>query len=102
MRAAAGFALVFLGLFMPLHAAENQAADDQGKLVYEAQCVPCHGMAGEGGYGAKLATPHLAHARNKADLIKIIARGIPGTNMPSFGLLADIEIAQAAAYVQTL
>jgi cytochrome c oxidase cbb3-type subunit III len=97
MRAAAGFVLAFLGFLAP-----TQAADDQGKVVYEAQCVPCHGMAGEGGYGAKLATPHLAHARSKADIIKIIAGGIPGTNMPSFGLLADIEIAQAAAYVQTL
>jgi cytochrome c oxidase cbb3-type subunit 3 len=96
MRAAAGFVLALLGFLTPMR------ADDQGKLVYEAQCVPCHGMAGEGGYGAKLATPHLAHARTKADIIKIIQRGLPGTNMPSFGLLADIEIEQAAAYVQTL
>jgi putative heme-binding domain-containing protein len=91
-----------LSLFTLLAPLAVKAADGQGKVVYEAQCAPCHGMAGEGGYGARLAVPHLAHARTKADIIKIVQRGLPGTNMPSFGLLPDIEIAEAASYVQTL
>jgi putative heme-binding domain-containing protein len=91
--------LALWSLPAPLTAA---AADDQGKVVYEAQCAPCHGMAGEGGYGARLATPHLAHARNKADIIKVVRQGLPGTTMPSFGLLPDVEIAQVSGYVQLL
>jgi cytochrome c oxidase cbb3-type subunit 3 len=94
--------LVVATLFSLSLLSNLQAAEDQGKVVYEAQCSPCHGMTGEGGYGAKLAVPHLAHARTKSEIFKVVQRGLPGTNMPSFGLLPDLEISQVAAYVQKL
>ncbi len=93
------------GAFLLLVSSLNAATPNgiaQGKSLYQAQCAPCHGMTGEGGYGPTLNRVRLLHAPDHATLFRVVKGGIPGTNMPGFGLLPDAEIEEVAQYVRTL
>jgi putative heme-binding domain-containing protein len=74
---------------------------EQGKRWYDTQCASCHGVRGDGGRGANLATPRLRRAPDEEALIRVITRGIPGTEMPRAPLTAQ-QVRQVAAYVRTL
>lgn len=77
-----------------------QGDEDHGFLVYDANCVRCHGDDGEGRAGPKLATE--AIATRDAELLahQILA----GRNlMPGFAdELDDQEVADLIAYLRTL
>lgn len=100
-RASVISAVFFL---LPLNAiCQGDVADiAQGKLLYQAQCAPCHGMTGEGGYGAPLNRVRLLHAPDNKTMFRVVKGGIAGSNMPGFGLLPDREIEQVVQYVRTL
>lgn len=94
------FKLVLLCCAFALTAFGNAAQPD-GKQLYQTHCAACHGQTGEGGSGPTLATPRLVRAANEASLIKIIKEGIAGTEMPSSRLdVAQIEL--LAEFVQEL
>jgi cytochrome c oxidase cbb3-type subunit 3 len=74
-----------------------------GKRLFDAQCAWCHGADGVGGMGPSLQSPTLRHARGDTDLVTIVRRGIPGTEMPSFEIsLTDNMAWRTAAYVRSL
>jgi putative heme-binding domain-containing protein len=54
--------------------------------VYAALCVGCHGPTGVGVGGIDLRQGPLPRAASDAALTALLARGIPGTGMPSFRL----------------
>ncbi len=92
---------------LPPTAVKFPAGDaTRGAAVFAQNCVPCHGEKGEGRIGATLQKdwPGL----NVDALIdSTIARGVAGSKMPAWaksngGPLSDQEIADAAAFVQTL
>ncbi len=64
----------------------------QGREVYSRNCVGCHGAAGQGGTGSKLADGVVTTAfPDPADQFAIIANG--KNQMPAFtGKLSDDEI----------
>jgi mono/diheme cytochrome c family protein len=77
-----------------------------GAVVYQANCVMCHGERGEGRFGATLAK---AWPSSEPDtyLQQVVRQGIAGSIMPAWaqangGPLADAEIADVAAFVLTL
>ncbi|HSR47298.1 MAG TPA: c-type cytochrome [Anaerolineales bacterium] len=77
-----------------------------GSVVYQANCVMCHGERGEGRFGASLAK---AWPSTEPDIYlqQVVRQGIAGSIMPAWaqangGPLADAEIADVAAFVQTL
>lgn len=72
-----------------------------GERTYRTQCSYCHGPRGEGGRGATLARPRLVHAPDDAAMFKVIADGIPDSEMPGHWLTAH-EIWQLVAFVRTL
>lgn len=74
---------------------------DAGGKFFQVHCALCHGPRGEGGRGPVLALPALSRATDDAALVRIIAGGIPGTEMPA-SLLRPAEIAQLAAFVKSL
>jgi len=82
-------------------AQDQTAAVQAGRRWYMTQCANCHGVNGDGGRGANLATPNLRHAASHQDLLNVIARGIPGTEMPRSALTAT-QVAEVAAFVKTL
>jgi cytochrome c oxidase cbb3-type subunit 3 len=59
-----------------------------GERLFQVNCAGCHGPHGEGSRGPTLAQPHLPRAANEAAIVKIIAQGIHGTEMPPFKLEA--------------
>jgi len=76
------------------------AAED-GAAIYKAKCAACHGAAGEGKMGPKLAgTSHtpdqIAEALTKGEAGKKAPHG-----KPMAGLTAD-QATAVAAYVKTL
>jgi len=87
-------------LLLGCHAAV--AADvAAGEHIYRTQCSYCHGPRGEGGRGATLARPRLLHAPDDAAMSKVIADGIPDSEMPGHWLTPQ-EISQLVAFVRTL
>jgi mono/diheme cytochrome c family protein len=89
-----------------------------GAKVYNARCVQCHGVSGDGnGPAAEYLKPRPRDYRRgifkftstpygskptRADLIRTIRRGIVGTSMPSFALLPTKEIEAVTDYVLAL
>ena len=78
---------------------ENMAV---GEKLFQGQCAPCHGPAGDGGRGANLARPKLRNASNIEELFRLIKRGIPGTEMPSAWQMNDREVWLVTSFVESL
>jgi mono/diheme cytochrome c family protein len=87
--------------------------------LYREHCAPCHGIEGDGaGPTAVFLNPYPRDFRRGVfkfkstagvttpptdeDLRGILVRGMPGTSMPSFRLLADDELDALVHYVKYL
>ena len=78
---------------------------NQGAMLYEQNCVVCHGQEGQGRVGAQLAK---AWPGIRPDLTvkTIISNGVDGTAMPAWsqengGPLSDTQINDLVAYLMT-
>ncbi len=71
-----------IGLLLTIAMQFAAAAPDPEKL-YEEHCIACHAPNRLGGMGPALLPEALARLK-KADAYKIIAEGLPATQMPSF------------------
>lgn len=80
---------------------ENQAA---GKAAYTAKCSSCHGAEGQGMIGPNLTDSHWLHGQGKrADLVKIINKGVPEKGMPAWAdMMAENEIIAVAGFIFSL
>jgi putative heme-binding domain-containing protein len=83
--------------------AGNEQAVAEGREIYNRACTACHGPDGAAGDRAPgLGIPGRRYLRNTdRDLFDAIAKGIPGTPMPSVGL-AENDTWKVAAYVRAL
>src|SRR5262245_32495527 len=95
-------------------------SDQQGnpRGLYREHCAHCHGITGDGsGPTAEFLNPYPRDYRKGQfkfkstpvgqkpthdDLKKIVLEGVPGTAMPSFKLLPDIEVESLVDYVKYL
>jgi quinohemoprotein ethanol dehydrogenase len=70
---------------------------DEGKKVYEGNCLACHGNEGSGGHNG----PDLQLSQTAEDAKKVIERvKTGGTTMPAFAdLLTEAQIQNVAAYI---
>ena len=72
----------------------------EGQSVYQKNCVACHGGAGEGGVGKKLAGG-VVPTGPLNDHLGVMVNGVPGTAMQAFGAqLNEIELASVVTYVR--
>jgi cytochrome c oxidase cbb3-type subunit 3 len=99
----------FVGLILtpsPGGAQVEASSDEEdlarGRLHYIASCARCHGVEGGGGEGPPLARSTLTRAPDDRALMRIMARGIPGTGMSGARWLAPSELRQVALYVRSL
>ena len=101
-------------------AAGPVGSDEQGnpRGLYREHCAHCHGISGDGaGPTAAFLNPYPRDYRKGQfkfkstpvgqkpthdDLKKIVLEGIPGTAMPSFKLLPDLEVEAMIEYVKYL
>jgi len=101
-------------------AAGPVGSDEQGnpRGLYREHCAHCHGISGDGvGPTAAFLNPYPRDYRKGQfkfkstpvgqkpthdDLKKIVLEGIPGTAMPSFKLLPDLEVEALVDYVKYL
>jgi mono/diheme cytochrome c family protein len=95
-------------------------SDERGnpRGLYREHCAHCHGITGDGsGPTAVFLNPYPRDYRKgqfkfkstpvgqkptHADLKKIVLEGVPGTAMPSFKLLPDLEVEALVDYVKYL
>jgi len=101
-------------------AAGPVGSDEQGnpRGLYREHCAHCHGISGDGaGPTAAFLNPYprdyrkgqfkfkstpIGQKPTHDDLKKIVLEGIPGTAMPSFKLLPDLEVEAMIEYVKYL
>jgi cytochrome c oxidase cbb3-type subunit I/II len=86
--------------------AAPDALTEAGKRVYEAHCIRCHGMSGDGnGPDARKYRPRppaFSGMRPSFEGARhVIQNGVPGTAMPSWTLLTPPEIQAVTYYIRT-
>lgn len=74
----------------------------QGKKLFEATCVRCHGMDAAGLTGPSLIRPKLRHAPDMASFAMVVEQGIPGTGMPSNWAISDGDCHLLYVYINAL
>lgn len=73
---------------------------DAGKIIFETNCVACHGADLHGGVGPNLTDAEWIHGGSFADIQKTITDGVPAKGMITWGpILGAEKIAQVSAYV---
>ncbi len=88
-----------------------------GKTIYENRCSGCHGLDGKGkGPGSaqldikprdftrgiyKFKSGMAGVMPSNDDLLKTLNQGIPGSSMPSFRLLTEVEKQAVIEYIKT-
>jgi DMSO reductase family type II enzyme heme b subunit len=97
-------------------AGAQASAPAPGKGLYDKHCALCHGVEGKGdGPGAELLLPRprdftagkykirtTLQLPSDEDLVRVIAKGMPGTSMPAWeGALKPAEIQAVVAYLKT-
>jgi cytochrome c oxidase cbb3-type subunit III len=81
----------------------NAEAMEQGKVVFQAKCMACHGMNGEGLIGPNLTDDHWIHGGKITDIRKVVIEGVLEKGMLAWkGQLSDSEINNVVAYIWTL
>ena len=74
----------------PPNPAPVAAADtpDGFRRIWDGRCAGCHGADGVLGAGRPMNDPAYLAAIPKAEMIRVIRDGVPGTRMPAFGGIA--------------
>ena len=95
-------------LLLPSTAFAGDAA--KGKTAYSANCMACHGDAGDGNGPAAMALdpkpndftkPSYWEGKTDEDVKKVIKSGKPGTTMAPFPQLTDEQLDDLVAYLRT-
>lgn len=95
-----------------------EPGSDLGQRVYENHCAACHGLAGDGNGPAaawlfpkprdfnsglfKIQSTPAGSLPTDEDLFQTITRGMPGSSMPSFTYLSDVQRRATVQYVKHL
>ena len=74
-----------------------------GKGVFQQNCIPCHGQAGEGTIGPNLTDDYWIHGGKPINLYNTVTTGVPEKGMISWKtVLKEDQIKSVVAYVMTL
>ncbi|MEE3373044.1 MAG: c-type cytochrome [Planctomycetota bacterium] len=76
---------------------------NQGRNFFRVYCARCHGLNARGAKGPDLTDGVFRHARNDDELYRVIANGIPGTDMAGFSDGTDTTVVlswQMVAYIR--
>ena len=84
--------------------AGDAQAIESGRLKFRMSCSGCHGLRAKGGRsGPDLTRGAFAAGDTDADLYRVIAKGVPGAEMPGFSdSFEPDELWQVVSYVRSL
>jgi cytochrome c oxidase cbb3-type subunit III len=83
--------------------ASDPRAAETGRWTFRILCAPCHGIRAEGGRGPDLTLGTYSAGDRDADLFRVIARGVPGTEMAAYaGRVEDQEIWRLVGYIRSV
>jgi len=71
-----------------------------GGILYNANCVACHGVDGSGDLGPSLNTQAFLTVVPDDFLVKTIIRGRPGTGMPAWRYLSNADVASIVRFLR--
>src|SRR5271155_5575329 len=78
-------------------------AAEQGRVMFRIYCAPCHGIHAKGGRGPDLTLGTYAFGDRDRDLFRVIARGVPGSEMAGYaGRVEDESIWRLVSYVRSV
>jgi cytochrome c oxidase cbb3-type subunit 3 len=78
----------------------EEAKVERGRLLYVANCAPCHGHFGFDGRAPDLYRSALVARDKSGDVIApVIRAGRPGVGMPSFAFLTDAQIGDLTGFL---
>lgn len=73
---------------------------DEGKAIYMANCVACHGPELKGGIGVNLTDTEWIHGGTREQITATITNGVLDKGMPTWGpVLGPEKVAKVAAFV---
>lgn len=76
---------------------------EEGKKLYAASCIACHGASGEGGVGPNLTDDYWLHGGSIGDVFKTIKLGVVEKGMQSWkDVFSATQIAQISSYVKSI
>jgi putative heme-binding domain-containing protein len=90
-------------LFLAGVAALAQTPASPGQRIFRAHCSYCHGTGGEGGRAPDLTVTAGRMADPDAELYRIIANGIPGSEMAAYsGQLSEGDLRLVVAFLRSI
>lgn len=82
---------------------DDQAGIANGKAIFDANCMACHGLAGEGTVGPNLTDDYWLHGGSISDIFKTIKYGIPEKGMISWqSTIKPKDMQDVANYILSL
>jgi|HubBroStandDraft_6_1064221.scaffolds.fasta_scaffold117273_4 putative heme-binding domain-containing protein len=83
--------------------ASDPNAAELGRVMFRIYCAPCHGIHAKGGRGPDLTLGTYAFGDKDRDLFRVIARGIPGSEMAGYaGRVEDESIWRLVSYIRSV
>ena len=91
-------------------ATNGVAGPEEGRAIYVAKCLACHGEKGQGDGPAAMALPKKPRdftspdfwaSTNNAQVRRVITTGLPGTIMRKFPM-PDRQLDDLVAYLRSL
>ncbi len=86
-----------------LQASKENAVLENGRVIYNKFCAPCHRVDGGGLVGPNLSDDYWIHGSTYTDSVKVIWDGVPAKGMVTWKtVLKPDEIQAVASYIYTL
>jgi len=82
--------------------AGDPKAVEAGRGAFRVVCSPCHGILGKGGRGPDLTIGVYMAGESDGDLFRVIADGVPGSEMPDYRELGTDKIWVLISYLRSI